>query len=131
MLSTIRRAYLDIDASSTTFTRQPTLTLELGGQDQAWASIRHLTNEERDQIDLQAKVILTKCADRVKELELLDKSEPSYSSCAGRCDDLFLLQNVQSWLLGTTIFSNVCYLQDLDMTQLLQWLLALQPIMLV
>ena len=75
MLSTIRRAYLDIDATSTTFIRQPSRTLELGGKDQSWSSIRHLTNEERDQIDLQAKVILSKCADRVKELELLDRSE--------------------------------------------------------
>ena len=75
MLSTIRRAYLDIDATSTTFIRQPARTLELGGKDQSWSSIRHLTNEERDQIDLQAKVILSKCADRVKELELLDRSE--------------------------------------------------------
>lgn len=74
MLSTIRRAYLDVDASSTTFIRQPTRTLDFGGQDQSWSSVRHLTNEERDQIDLQAKVILSKCADRIKELETLDKS---------------------------------------------------------
>ena len=37
------------------------------------ASIRHLTNEERDQIDLQARVILTRCSDRVKEMEIIEK----------------------------------------------------------
>ena len=35
--------------------------------------IRCLSNEERDQTDLQARVILSRCAGRVKEIEALEK----------------------------------------------------------
>ena len=52
--------------------RQQTRTLDLGSSEEFWFNIRHLTNEERDQIDLQARLILTKCADRVKEMEALE-----------------------------------------------------------
>ena len=52
--------------------RQPTRTLDLGGSEESWSSIRYLTNEERDQIDLQMRLILTKCADRVKAMEALE-----------------------------------------------------------
>ncbi|KAI0776021.1 hypothetical protein BD413DRAFT_491164 [Trametes elegans] len=40
---------------------------------QAWSELRNLTNEERDQIDLQARVILSRCKDRVAQLEELEK----------------------------------------------------------
>ncbi|KAF9240235.1 hypothetical protein BU15DRAFT_87714 [Melanogaster broomeanus] len=41
----------------------------------SWSEIRYLSssNEERDQIDLQARVILTRCADRIKGMEALEK----------------------------------------------------------
>ncbi|KAL5488034.1 hypothetical protein ACEPAI_6142 [Sanghuangporus weigelae] len=80
MLSSIRRAYLAVDSSSSSFLRQPARPLELHGSDQSWSSIRYLTNEERDQIDLQARIILSKCADRVKELEALDKKRAELAS---------------------------------------------------
>ncbi|KAJ7507705.1 snare protein syntaxin 18/UFE1 [Mycena galericulata] len=71
MLANIRRPYLNID--SRTVHRQPSRNIDLDGPDQSWAAIRHLSNQERDQIDLQARVILTRCADRVKEMEALEK----------------------------------------------------------
>ncbi|KAL5527405.1 hypothetical protein ACEPAG_6196 [Sanghuangporus baumii] len=80
MLSSIRRAYLAVDSSSSSFLRQPARPLELDGSDQSWSSIRYLTNEERDQIDLQARIILSRCADRVKELEALDKKRAELAS---------------------------------------------------
>ncbi|OCB91558.1 hypothetical protein A7U60_g1184 [Sanghuangporus baumii] len=80
MLSSIRRAYLAVDSSSSSFLRQPARPLEFDGLDQSWSSIRYLTNEERDQIDLQARIILSKCADRVKELEALDKKRAELAS---------------------------------------------------
>ncbi|KAL5508236.1 hypothetical protein ACEPAH_5855 [Sanghuangporus vaninii] len=80
MLSSIRRAYLAVDSSSSSILRQPARSLELDGSDQSWSSIRYLTNEERDQIDLQARIILSKCADRVKELEALDKKRAELAS---------------------------------------------------
>ncbi|KAJ7744535.1 snare protein syntaxin 18/UFE1 [Mycena maculata] len=71
MLANIRRPYLNID--SRTVHRQPSRNIDLDGPDQSWAAIRHLSNQERDQIDLQARVILTSCSDRVKEMEALEK----------------------------------------------------------
>jgi syntaxin 18 len=73
MLSSIRRPYLNVDYGGSLLSRQPSRTLDLGGSDETWSGVRHLTNEERDQIDLQARVILSRCADRVKEMELLEK----------------------------------------------------------
>lgn len=73
MLSKIRKPYLNVDSRSVPLSRQATRTIELGSAGQSWADIRYLTNEERDQIDLQARVILARCADRVKEMEALEK----------------------------------------------------------
>ncbi|KAF7355225.1 SNARE protein syntaxin 18/UFE1 [Mycena sanguinolenta] len=72
MLANIRRPYLNVDSRAVPTYRQPARNLELDGSD-SWNGIRHLSNQERDQIDLQARVILTRCADRVKEMEALEK----------------------------------------------------------
>jgi syntaxin 18 len=77
MLSHIRKPYLNVDTRPHA-SRQSTRTLDLGSSDESWSSIRWLTNEERDQIDLQARVILTKCADRVKEMEALETRTKSF-----------------------------------------------------
>ena len=71
MLSHIRKPYLNIDTRPHA-SRQPTQSLDFGSSEESWSSIRYLTNEERDQIDLQARLILTKCADRVKAMEALE-----------------------------------------------------------
>lgn len=73
MLANIRKAYLNVDSRDTRMGRQPSRKIDLDKGDSSWAEIKHLTNEERDQIDLQARVILTRCADRVKEMEALEK----------------------------------------------------------
>lgn len=54
--------------------RPTSRTIDIVGGDQSWGDLRHLTNEERDQIDLQARVILSRCKDRVAQLEDLEKS---------------------------------------------------------
>lgn len=74
MLSHIRKPYLNIDSRPTRQNSPRTLDLR-NGSDESWSTIRHLTNEERDQIDLQARVIFTRCSDRVKEMEALEKRE--------------------------------------------------------
>ena len=74
MLLSIRRPYLNVDSSGSFISRQPSRIIDLGGSDELWGGIRNLSNEERDQIDLQARVILSRCADRVKEMEVLEKS---------------------------------------------------------
>lgn len=73
MLASVRTAYLNIDSRGHPLSRQGSRNIDLSEGVSAWANIRHLTNEERDQIDLQARVILTKCSDRVKEMETLEK----------------------------------------------------------
>jgi syntaxin 18 len=74
MLSNVRKPYLNVDARAPAYSRAAARTLDLSAdQDQAWANVKYLTNEERDQIDVQARVILSRCADRVKEMEALEK----------------------------------------------------------
>ncbi|KIM90691.1 hypothetical protein PILCRDRAFT_811152 [Piloderma croceum F 1598] len=74
MLATIRKPYLNLDSRNPPLSRQiSSRNIDLAGPDQSWSEIRSLTNEERDQVDLQARVILSRCADRVKEMEILEK----------------------------------------------------------
>lgn len=71
MLASVRKPYLDVNSRPIpTSHQQRTFTLD--GPD-AWTGSRRLSNEERDQIDLQARTILSRCADRVKEMEALEK----------------------------------------------------------
>ena len=79
MLANIRKPYLNLDSRNPPLSRQGySRNIDLAGPDQSWLGVRSLTNEERDQIDLQARVILSRCADRVKEMETLEKR--TYSS---------------------------------------------------
>lgn len=40
---------------------------------EGWVGVKHLSNDERDQIDLQARVVLSKCAERVRDMERIEK----------------------------------------------------------
>ncbi|KAI0650651.1 hypothetical protein C8Q79DRAFT_901812 [Trametes meyenii] len=82
MLSSVRKAYLNVDSRSPPILRPSSRTIDISGENQSWADIRNLTNEERDQIDLQARVILSRCKDRVAQLEDLEKSEPQRAELA-------------------------------------------------
>ncbi|KAF5387688.1 hypothetical protein D9615_000303 [Tricholomella constricta] len=73
MLAAIRKPYLNVDSRSTQLRKQPSRNIDLNNGDPFWTGIKHLTNEDRDQIDLQARVILSRCADRVKEMEAIEK----------------------------------------------------------
>ena len=77
MLTSVRKAYLNVDTRNPPLLRQTSRTIDIAGGDQSWGDIRNLTNEERDQIDLQARVILSRCKDRVAQLEELEKRESS------------------------------------------------------
>jgi syntaxin 18 len=79
MLTTIRKPYLNLDSRTVPLSRQGSRNVDLGALDQTWSEIRYLTNEERDQIDMQARVILSRCVDRVKEMEAHEK-RADYSS---------------------------------------------------
>ncbi|KAG2013757.1 hypothetical protein CC2G_010634 [Coprinopsis cinerea AmutBmut pab1-1] len=74
MLGSIRRAYLNVDSRNPApLSRQGSRNIDLNEGESAWSNIKYLSNEERDQIDLQARTILQQCSTRVKEMELLEK----------------------------------------------------------
>ncbi|KAI0263725.1 hypothetical protein BC834DRAFT_885253, partial [Gloeopeniophorella convolvens] len=60
MLAAVRRAYLNVHARPPPLARQTPY-------------IKYLTNGERDQIDMEARTILARCADRVRDMETLEK----------------------------------------------------------
>jgi len=72
MLAAVRRAYLDVHARVPPVTRQTVRALDTTGVD-AWVDIKYFTNAERDQIDVQARQILARCAERVHDMETLEK----------------------------------------------------------
>lgn len=73
MLVSIRKPYLNVETREPLLSQRVTRNIDLDGGKDAWANIRYLTNEERDQIDIQARVIFSRCADRIKEMEALEK----------------------------------------------------------
>ncbi|KAG8886522.1 hypothetical protein FRB97_003033 [Tulasnella sp. 331] len=73
LLASSRRAYLNVDTNHGSGRQARNFDLSATSSGDDFASIKSLTNEERDQIDLQARILLTKCADRVKEMELIEK----------------------------------------------------------
>ncbi|KAH9899781.1 hypothetical protein C8Q73DRAFT_637825 [Cubamyces lactineus] len=80
MVAAVRKAYLNVDARGPPMLRPSSRTIDLAGENQSWAELRNLTNEERDQIDLQARVILSRCKDRVAQLEELEKKRAEYAA---------------------------------------------------
>ncbi|KAA1477667.1 hypothetical protein DENSPDRAFT_829057 [Dentipellis sp. KUC8613] len=70
MLAHLRRPYLDVHARRPAQRAPVDLDLQ-GGQ--GWADVRYLSNEERDSVDMQARVVLARCAERVRDMEALEK----------------------------------------------------------
>ncbi|KAI6110455.1 hypothetical protein EDD17DRAFT_1557879 [Pisolithus thermaeus] len=73
MLALIRKPYLSVDSHSSSLGWRGPQNLNFDDLEGTWSEIRYLTNEERDQIDLQSRVILARCADRIKAMEALEK----------------------------------------------------------
>ncbi|TFK28826.1 hypothetical protein FA15DRAFT_664901 [Coprinopsis marcescibilis] len=74
MLGSIRKPYLNVDTRHPSpLSRQGSRNIDLNEGDAAWSNIKHLTNEERDKIDVQARYILQQCSLRIKEMEVLEK----------------------------------------------------------
>jgi len=72
ILHTIRRPYLNVDSHHAHLHTVIDRSLDFSSSD-VWANIKHLTNDERDQIDLQARVVFSKCAERVREMERIEQ----------------------------------------------------------
>ncbi|KAF9006473.1 hypothetical protein BDQ17DRAFT_1351809 [Cyathus striatus] len=73
MLASVRKPYLSVDSRLSPLGRSSSQNIDLDREEWSWSSVRYLTNEERDQIDLQAKIILTRCSDRIKEMEIMER----------------------------------------------------------
>ncbi|CAE6397031.1 unnamed protein product [Rhizoctonia solani] len=87
LLSSVRRPYLNVDPNNHFRPAANTRNIDLNNMNSdVWANVKSLTNAERDQLDLQANVILTKCAQRVQELEQLEKQHSEI--VAGRTNPL-------------------------------------------
>jgi syntaxin 18 len=75
-LRTIRRAYLDLSASSAGLrgpqSKRPRALDPAQGLE-AWADVRWLTDRERDEVDLQTKAVLRRSMDRIRDLEAVEK----------------------------------------------------------
>ncbi|KAF8639819.1 hypothetical protein AX17_001076 [Amanita inopinata Kibby_2008] len=73
MLASIRKPYLAVEARGSSSVQHASRNLDFREENDAWSNVRYLTNQERDQIDIQTRVILSRCADRVREMEALEK----------------------------------------------------------
>ena len=74
-LKSIRRAYLDLSSSftSTSRTAASKRSLDLSKGLAAWEGVRWLSDRERDELDFQAKLILKRCMERIRDLENIEK----------------------------------------------------------
>lgn len=72
-LTSIRRAYLDLGASSSSHQTTQPRTIDTTKGLAAWEGVRWLSDRERDEIDFGVKVALRKSVDRVRELEAVEK----------------------------------------------------------
>jgi syntaxin 18 len=81
MLSDLRRPYLSFEDSDEAQTPGRTW-FDVSSSN--WSQVNKLTDEERDQIDIRAKNIISMCATRVRNLESLEKSEYVHFICSVR-----------------------------------------------
>lgn len=86
-LSSIRRAYLDLSASSASNRGTGINSIKGKGVEsadrnvdlskglfEAWKGVKYLTDRERDEVDWQAKTVLKRCMQRIRDLEQAEKS---------------------------------------------------------
>ncbi|KAI0034989.1 hypothetical protein K488DRAFT_44250 [Vararia minispora EC-137] len=82
MLAAVRRPYLDVHARpppAAVLPRTPGVEAPLD-LDRVWADVRYLRDEDRDQIDLQARLVLARCKERVKVMEELEQRRAESAS---------------------------------------------------
>ncbi|RUS25741.1 hypothetical protein BC938DRAFT_471726 [Jimgerdemannia flammicorona] len=96
-LLSIRRAYLNTARAARKNPAASNRPIDANNMLMSAEGITHLTDKERDEIDLQARMIITRCMDRIKELEAAENGvtsirpqslleEPTLQTlCYGRC----------------------------------------------
>lgn len=73
VLAVIKRPYLNVEVNDMVSSRDSAAVVDLMADGSALASLKHLSSQQRDQVDLQAKMIITKCAERVRGMEQVEK----------------------------------------------------------
>jgi syntaxin 18 len=74
VLAVIKRPYLNVEVNDIVPARDAGAVVDLMADGTALASLKRLSSQQRDQVDLQAKMIITRCAERVRAMEQLEKS---------------------------------------------------------
>ncbi|KAJ3741239.1 snare protein syntaxin 18/UFE1 [Lentinula detonsa] len=77
MLTSIRKPYLNIDPRSGPSQYQETKLIDFS-EDNSWGNVRQLSNEQRDQIDIHSRQILTRCSDNIKQMEASEKKRAEH-----------------------------------------------------
>jgi syntaxin 18 len=74
VLAVIKRPYLNVEVNDMVSARDAGAVVDLMTDGAVLASLKRLSGQQRDQVDLQAKMIITRCAERVRAMEQLEKS---------------------------------------------------------
>lgn len=54
--------------------RESSTVVDIVADSDKLAALRYLSSHQRDQVDLQAKMIISRCAERVRTMEEVEKS---------------------------------------------------------
>ena len=74
VLAVIKRPYLNVEANDMVTARDSGAVVDLMADGITLGSLKRLSSQQRDQADLQAKMIITQCAERVRAMEQVEKS---------------------------------------------------------
>lgn len=75
VLAVIKRPYLNVEVNELLSLKDASSVVDLMEDGAQLASLKHLTSQQRDQVDLQAKMIISRCAERVRAMEQVEKSK--------------------------------------------------------
>ncbi|KAG8829511.1 hypothetical protein FRC17_006483 [Serendipita sp. 399] len=80
ILTLIKRPYLNVELNDLVSSRDATAVIDLMSDGASLATMKHLSSHQRDQVDLQAKMIITRCAERVRSMEQVEKDRAELAS---------------------------------------------------
>ncbi|CAG7848448.1 SubName: Full=Related to syntaxin 18 {ECO:0000313/EMBL:CCA71220.1} [Serendipita indica DSM 11827] len=74
VLAVIRRPYLNVEVNDMVSTRDASAVVDLMTDGASLGALKYLTSQQRDQVDLQAKMIISRCAERVRAMEQVEQN---------------------------------------------------------
>lgn len=85
-MTSVRKAYLSTVEPPPLSRRPKEPRIDVNGttkEEEQWArweKVKYLTDKERDEIDLRARMILRRCQERVGILEMTEQSESTFTN---------------------------------------------------